>query len=144
MKVLFCNSLEQLLNNYPLIKQLYNDSFTFEKYKSMLLKMIPNHYKQIAIIDNETIVAVSGYWINTKLYTDTYLEIDNFVVDENYRGKKIGNILINEIEKIALLHEANAIVLDAFATNYNAHKFYYNQGYVAKGFHFVKFLNEEV
>ena len=33
-----------------------------------------------------------------------------------------------------------AIVLDAFSTNFSAHKFYYNHGYVPKGFHFVKFI----
>jgi hypothetical protein len=35
------------------------------------------------------------------------------------------------------------IVLDAFTGNFTAHRFYYNQGYVPKGFHFLKILNEE-
>jgi hypothetical protein len=34
------------------------------------------------------------------------------------------------------------IVLDALQ-EITAHRFYYNQGYVPKGFHFVKIINEE-
>ena len=144
MKVLLFENREQLLSTYSLIKELYNGALSYEKYEAMLVKMIPNNYRQIALFEDDNLVAVSGFWINTKLYTDTYLEIDNFIVDEKYRGKRIGEMLINELENIAIKHEANAIVLDAFATNYKAHKFYYNQGYVAKGFHFVKFLNDEL
>jgi hypothetical protein len=34
------------------------------------------------------------------------------------------------------------IVLDAYTGNY-AQSFYYNQGFVPKGFHFLKILNED-
>lgn len=140
MKIVNCITASAILENFPIIKQLYDSSFTLEKYKFLIDEMIPNGYKQIAIYQEEKLVAVSGYWINTKLYTGKYLEIDNFVVDENYHGKGFGKILIEEIEKIAKINNANAIVLDAFSTNFSAHKFYYNHGYVPKGFHFVKFI----
>jgi hypothetical protein len=35
------------------------------------------------------------------------------------------------------------IVLDAFTGNFTAHRFYYNQGYGPKGFHFVKNYYED-
>jgi hypothetical protein len=37
---------------------------------------------------------------------------------------------------------ANQICLDAYTTNFTAGKFYINHGFVPKGFHFVKFLNQ--
>jgi len=140
MKITNCITISEILINYPIIQQLYDSNFTKEKYESLIKEMIPNGYKQIAIYDTNKLVAVSGYWINTKLYSGRYLEIDNFVVDINHQGKGLGIRLINEIEKIAQKFQVNAIVLDAFSTNFNAHKFYYNQGYVPKGFHFVKFI----
>lgn len=140
MKIVNCTTAKAILENFPIIKQLYDSSFTLEKYESLIKEMVPNGYKQIAIYQDEKLVAVSGYWINTKLYTGKYLEIDNFVVDENHHGKGFGKSLIEEIEQIAKNNNANAIVLDAFSTNFSAHKFYYNQGYVPKGFHFVKFI----
>lgn len=140
MEIIHCKNINEIKLNFPIIKQLYDSSFTLEKYETLINEMIPNGYKQVTIYKEEKLVAVSGYWINTKLYTGKYLEIDNFVVDENHHGKGFGKTLIEEIEKIAKNSKANAIVLDAFSTNFSAHKFYYNQGYVPKGFHFVKFI----
>ncbi|WMW78062.1 GNAT family N-acetyltransferase [Flavobacterium sp. 20NA77.7] len=142
MNVLRCTSFEDLASNYLVIKQLYDATFTYEKYCSFLPEMISNGYSQVALYDKEKLIAVSGYWINTKLYTGKYLEIDNFIVDNAHQSKGIGKLLIAEIEKIAQQNKAKAIVLDAFTTNFGAHKFYFNQGYVPKGFHFVKFINE--
>ena len=141
MNVLICTSFEELVSNFQIIKQLYDATFTLEKYCSLLPDMISKGYTQIAIYEEEKLIAVSGYWLSTKLYTGKYLEIDNFIVDSAYQSKGIGKQLIAEIEKIAIKNEAKAIVLDAFTTNFGAHKFYFNQGYVPKGFHFVKFIN---
>lgn len=140
MEIVNCEKIEEIFLNYGVIQQLYDSNFTEEKYVALLEEMVANGYKQIAIYEEEKLVAVSGYWLNTKLYTGKYLEIDNFVVDENHHGKGFGKMLIEEIEKIAKNNKANAIVLDAFSTNFSAHKFYYNHGYVPKGFHFVKFI----
>jgi flagellar motor switch protein FliG len=35
------------------------------------------------------------------------------------------------------------VALDAYTNNFPAHKFYYNLGFVPKGFHFIKFLEEQ-
>lgn len=141
MNVLQCKSFEELAFNFSVIKQLYDTDFTYEKYCSLLPDMISKGYSQIALYDKAKLIAVSGYWVSTKLYTGKYLEIDNFIVDNAHQSKGIGKKLIAEIEKIALQNNAKAIVLDAFTTNFSAHKFYFNQGYVPKGFHFVKFFD---
>ena len=142
MNVKICTSFEDLASNYLVIKQLYDATFTLEKYCSLLPDMVSKGYTQITLYEEEKLIAVSGYWLSTKLYTGKYLEIDNFIVDNAHQSKGIGKLLIAEIEKIAQQNKAKAIVLDAFTTNFGAHKFYFNQGYVPKGFHFVKFINE--
>jgi len=142
MNVKICNSFEEMASNFSVIKQLYDATFTMDVYSLLLSDMISKGYGQVAIYKEDKLIAVSGYWINTKLYTGKYLEIDNFIVDNTHQSKGIGKLLIAEIEKIAQQNKAKAIVLDAFTTNFGAHKFYFNQGYVPKGFHFVKFINE--
>jgi hypothetical protein len=47
------------------------------------------------------------------------------------------------VEQKALNLCCTNIVLDAYTHNFKAHRFYYNQGFGAKGFHFVKILDEE-
>lgn len=129
-----------MLLNFEIIKQLYPE-LTLEKYEYLLDNMLQNKYLQVIVTHQQKTIAITGVWIATKLWSGKYVEIDSFVVHEDFRGQKIGDILINEIHKIAQENEANQIVLDAFLTNYTAGKFYINHGFVPKGFHFVKMLS---
>ena len=104
--------------------------------------MVPHNYIQIAVFENDICVGITGCWSATKLWTGKYIEIDNFIVHPEHRSKGIGKLLTDYIEQKPNLKVA-AIVLDAFTGNFAAHRFYYNQGYGPKGFHFVKILDEK-
>lgn len=134
-------TIEEMVAQLPIIKQLYPD-YTIEKYKSLLEQMVPNNYKQLIVVQENQTVGLAGFWIGTKLWSRKYLELDNVVVHQDFRSQKIGSIMTNYLNQKAIAENCNMIVLDAFTTNFGAHKFYMNHGYVPKGFHFVKFLNE--
>jgi ribosomal protein S18 acetylase RimI-like enzyme len=102
--------------------------------------MLQANYQQVIVTKNKQTIALTGVWIGTKLWSGKYIEIDSFVVHQDFRGQKIGDILIAEVHKIANKENANQIVLDAFTTNFSAGKFYINHGFQPKGFHFVKIL----
>ena len=130
----------EMLAHLDIVKQLYPD-FTVEKYGTLLDEMLKANYQQVIVTKNNKTIALTGVWIGTKLWSGKYIEIDSFVVHEDFRGQKIGDILIEEVHKIAEKEGANQIVLDAFTTNFTAGKFYINHGFQPKGFHFVKILN---
>ena len=140
MEIRILTQKAEMLAHLDIVKQLYPD-FTVEKYGTLLDEMLKANYQQVIVIKNKKIVALTGVWIGTKLWSGKYIEIDSFVVDEDFRGQKIGDILIKEVHKIAEKEGANQIVLDAFTTNFTAGKFYINHGFQPKGFHFVKILN---
>lgn len=71
------------------------------------------------------------------------MEIDNFIVHPDHRSKGIGKLLTDYVNQKAMDLDCTMIVLDAFTGNFKAHKFYYNQGYNPRGFHFIKTLNVE-
>ena len=131
---------KEMLQQLEIIQQLYPD-FTMEKYGTLLDEMLKGNYHQIIVTKNKQTIALTGVWVGTKLWSGKYIEIDSFVVHEDFRGQKIGDILIAEVHKIANKENANQIVLDAFTTNFSAGKFYINHGFQPKGFHFVKILN---
>lgn len=141
MEIRELTTLTEMTQQLNLIQQLY-PKMTLDKYESFLSEMIPNNYTQIAVFDNGTCIGITGCWFSTKLWSGKYLEIDNFVVHEAYRSQGVGKILTNFVEQKALNLGCTNIVLDAYTTNFDAHRFYYNQGYGPKGFHFVKILNE--
>lgn len=133
--------IDEMLGQFEIIKYLY-PNFTIEKYQSYLVEMIPHNYIQVGVFEGEICVGLSGLWSGTKLWSGKYLEIDNFIVHPDHRLKGIGKMMTDYIDVIAKETGCTMIVLDAFTSNFTAHKFYYNQGYVPKGFHFLKIVDE--
>jgi GNAT superfamily N-acetyltransferase len=130
-------TVEDMLPHYNLIVQL-SPQLTFESYEALLKQMVPNNYFQAAAYDDETCIAVSGYWICTKLYSGKYIEIDNFIVDEGYRSKEVGKQLLKWMLEEGKLQGCKTAMLDAYVENFKAHRFYYKEGFVARGFHYLK------
>ena len=135
-------TIEEMVAQINTIRFLY-PNISLEKYEVFLSEMLPHNYIQIAVFEEETCLGLTGCWSATKLWTGKYLEIDNFVVNPEYRSRGIGKMLTDYIEKKAIELNCSSIVLDAFTGNFGAHRFYYNQGYAPKGFHFVKILDEK-
>ncbi|MDR7369763.1 GNAT family N-acetyltransferase [Flavobacterium aquidurense] len=134
-------AIEEMVAQIGTMRFLY-PNLSVEKYEAYLSEMVPHNYIQIGVFDDDVCLGITGCWSATKLWTGKYLEIDNFVVNPDHRSKGIGKLLTDHIEEKAVRLECSSIVLDAFTGNFSAHRFYYNQGYGPKGFHFVKILDE--
>ncbi|MEY2738783.1 MAG: hypothetical protein RL259_692 [Bacteroidota bacterium] len=138
-QVLELETKTKMLEQLAIIQQLYPD-YTLEMYGNLLDKMIPHNYKQLIVVENGVTIGLAGFWIGTKLWSGKYLELDNVVVHENFRSQGIGSIMTEYLNQKAIDENCNMVVLDAYTTNFGAHKFYMNHGFVPKGFHFIKFL----
>ena len=141
MEIKELTSLEEMLPHFNLMHLMYKN-MTPEMYKSFLEAMIPNNYSQVAVFENNQCIGITGIWSQTKLWCGKSMEIDNFIVHPDHRSKGIGNMICEFVEAKAKTLECATIVLDAYTANFPAHRFYYNQGYGPKGFHFVKILDE--
>ncbi len=132
----------EMLEQLPLIQQLYPD-FTEKIYSDLLEEMLPGNYRQVVASEGETAVGLSGFWVGTKLWCGKYLELDNVIVHPLHRSKGVGKLLTEYLNQKAVDLGCKVVALDAYTNNFPAHKFYYNHGFVPKGFHFVKFLEEK-
>ena len=135
-------TIQEMLAQFETMQFLY-PKLTIEKYESYLREMIPHNYTQITVFDDDKCIGITGCWFGIKLWSGKYVEIDNFIVHPDYRSKGIGKMLTDYVNQKALDLGWTNIVLDAYTHNFKAHKFFYNQGYGAKGFHFVKILDED-
>lgn len=130
---------QQMLDQHALILQL-SPNVTREDYERMLPDMLSRGYRMVGVMEGSKCIGLSGFWTGTKLYSDKYLEIDNFVVDAGSRSKGVGKILVSWMEEEARRMGCRTIMLDAYVENFSGHKFYYREGYIARGFHFLKKL----
>lgn len=127
-----------MLAQHRLLQQLYPD-LTLPQYQELLHQMLPNGYRMVGAFDAAGKCAgLSGFWINTKLYSGKYLEVDNFVVDAACRSQGVGKLLSDWMQQEAGRHGCAAVVLDAYASNSAAHRFYFREGFYIKGYHFYK------
>ncbi|RNI32439.1 GNAT family N-acetyltransferase [Rufibacter immobilis] len=129
----------EMAQQFPLIQYL-NPKMEPERYEALLRQMLPLNYRMVGVFKGATCVGLSGYWIGTKLYSGKYLEVDNFVVEEQYRSQRIGKHLLDWLTQEAERHQCETMMLDAYVVNHAAHKFYLREGFVIKGFHFLKKL----
>lgn len=125
---------------WHLIKQLAPPDEKQENYERMLKEMLGNGYRMAAVFDGEKSVGVSGFWIGTKLYSGKYLEPDNVIVDSAYRSKGVGKLLLDWLTAEAKRSGCKMLMLDAYVENFAGHKFYYREGFIARGYHFLKKL----
>ncbi len=131
------DNASEMIAQYDLICQL-SPNVTFEEYSLMINDMVKLNYQQAVAYINEKPIGVCGFWINTKIYSGKYIELDNVVVDTKFRSKNIGQLLCDYVLEIANKNNCKTAMLDAYLENTQAHTFYERIGFTKKGFHFIK------
>lgn len=131
----------EMLEQIGLLQEMY-PSLTSADYSNDLDAMIPNNYTQIAVFENNECLGLSGIWCGTKLWCGKYIELDNIIVSSKSRSKGIGKLIFDYVQKMGEEKQVAMLSLDSYTTNHKAHKFFYNEGFGPKGFHFIKVLDE--
>ena len=134
---------QEMINNISVLQVLY-PSLTLAEYDAELDQMLPHNYGQVGVFDGENCLGISGFWIGTKLWCGKYLELDNIVVIEKHRSQGIGKLIFDFLHKKAIEHNCTMLSLDSYTSNFKAHKFFYNEGYSPKGFHFINILQSKI
>jgi GNAT superfamily N-acetyltransferase len=127
----------EMLPHWALIAQL-NNAVTGAYLDEVLDDMIAHKYRMVIVLDGEHCAGLAGIWVATKIYSGKYLEMDNVVVDKDYRSQGIGTLLTNYITQLAINEGCKTMMLDAYLENEKAHTFYERAGFIRRGYHFVK------
>lgn len=122
--------------------------------KTILLErlevMMQNNYQCLGIYDtsdslntgNEKLIGVCGLWTLTKFYNGKHLELDNVVILPEYRGKGIGELMMQWIDNYAKENNYEAIELNAYVENLKGVEFWKKTGYYIRGHHFQKLIKQ--
>lgn len=134
---------KEIFSIVPFLQKLGNYSISETLIKERLLEMTVQNYECLGIFDGEKLIGTCGLWFQTRHYAGKSLEMDHVIIDDNYRGRGIGKILVDLVCDYANKKSCNWVELNSYVHNFPSHKFFYNQGFVAKGYHFVKELKSE-
>ena len=130
-----------ILSILPLMQKLENYSVPEEIAKERIQEMSQQNYECLGVYDADTLIGICGLWFQTRHYAGRSLEVDHVIIEDSYRNLGVGKMLMEFVYDYARNKSCKWVELNTYVHNFPSHKFYYNQGFVAKGYHFVKELD---
>jgi len=124
----------------PLVQRLMGHQFPDEILQERFEEMFTQNYECHGIFLDGKLIGVFGLWFMTRHYAGRSCEPDHIYISEEHQGKGIGKKLFHYIYSIAAERGCETSELNSYVSNYRSHKFYLNEGYVIKGYHFLKRL----
>ncbi|NJY61630.1 GNAT family N-acetyltransferase [Salinimicrobium sp. CDJ15-81-2] len=141
MKLAFNKILkEEIPQILPLIQQLMGNTFSNEILTQRFEEMFTQNYECFGIFLEDELVGVFGMWFMTRHYAGRSCEPDHIYIKDDHRSKGIGKKLFEFIYAYAEERGCETSELNSYVSNYRSHKFYLNEGYEIKGYHFLKKL----
>ena len=101
----------------------------FEK-SAVDIDLASNNYKFVGIKDNELLAVSMLTYIIDPIKNLKKMHIDYFCVNENYRGKGIGRMLFDEIEKLAIREGIDVLELTSNPRRESARRLYIDKGMI--------------
>lgn len=126
---------------WPLISEA-NAQMTRDDFDARLQEMIGLGYRCLAAFEGDTLAGICGYWYGVQFWCGPYMELDNVRVHPDFRGKKVGDILLAEIENMGREKGCKLAWLKSYTHNTPAHKFFHRNDYWIQGFIFRKNLSD--
>lgn len=106
----------------PLL-QVLDERLGDELLEERLNEMFERGYLCVGIFDNSKLIGLSGLWILTKYYVGRHIEPDDVVILPEYRGKGIGEQLMQWIYQFAREQGCVASELNCYVGNSAGQKF---------------------
>jgi GNAT superfamily N-acetyltransferase len=131
---------EALPNILPMLVSLNNEAISEKVLAQRLSEMSQQNYSCVGVYDGDQLVGMCGLWFQTRHYAGKSVEMDHVFLQPPYRNKGIGKLLMDYVYDLARHRNCLWVELNTYVHNFASHKFYYNQGFVAKGYHFIKEL----
>lgn len=124
----------------PLVQRLMENQFSDEVLQQRFEEMFTQNYECFGIYQEEALIGVFGMWFMTRHYAGRSCEPDHIYIEETYRNQGVGKKLFEFIYSYAREKGCETSELNSYVHNFKSHKFYLNEDYVIKGYHFLKKL----
>lgn len=111
-----------------------------ENYLKQVKEMQQETYTLAYIKDGENVIAIAGFRYLQMLYCGKIIYIDDLSTLPESRGKGYASQLLDFIFNLAMEKNLEAVHLDSGYQRFDAHKLYFNKGFIINAYHFSKKL----
>ena len=134
MHVKELTTIDEMLTVYDVQAQMYTD-MTRAKYEEIIPQRIADGYRMLGVFDGDTCICTAGFWIGVRFYCGKFIQLDNMVADEQHRAKGAGKAVVDWIKELGKKEGCNRILIDTYVENFDAHRFFYREGFIIRGYH---------
>ena len=131
---------DDILTIIPLVYKLNNYSVSKDILEQRFLEMNSQNYECAGIYSSEKLIGICGLWFCTRHYSGKSVEPDHVYIDDDFRGQGLGKAFFKWIYEYTKSKGCESVELNTYVSNYDSHKFYYNEGFKILGYHFLKKL----
>lgn len=124
----------------PLVEKLNDFTVSEALLKERFSEMINQNYECAVVYDDDKLIGVCGLWYCTRHYSGRSVEPDHVIIDDTYRGVGLGKQFFEWIYNYVAKKGFESVELNTYVSNYQSHKFYFNEGFKILGYHFLKKL----
>ena len=125
------------------IANYIKDSLNTEQLKAELNNLSSQFY--IAYSNDEVVgyLKINFGDAQTESFNENALEVQRIYVLQNFHGKNIGQLLLDEVKKIAQITNVDSVWLGVWEENHRALRFYTKNGFVVFDKHVFIMGNDE-
>ncbi|GJH24577.1 GNAT family N-acetyltransferase [Caballeronia novacaledonica] len=126
---------------FDVMKELRPHLTDAHAFAAQMRRQREESYRLLAACDEDgTILGLAGYRTQTNTLYGRFVYLDDLVVTARLHRSGIGEQLLGKVREIALHSRCAHFVLDTGLHMALAQRFYYRNGLLAKGMHFVETL----
>ena len=112
-------------------------------YAAQIARQRAQGYRLLAAWRDDAIVGLAGYRLQDNLIYGRFIYVDDLVVTASLHRGGLGEGLLQAARQQAVALHCKHFVLDTGLHMALAQRFYFRQGLLAKGMHFVEALEQE-
>lgn len=129
-----------LLAAYDVVAELRPHLHGATAFADQVLRQRQQGYRLLAAYVDDTVCGLAGYRLQENLLYGRFVYVDDLIVTARLQRSGLGAELLRAVRQIATGLDCAHFVLDTGLHMALAQRFYYRQGLLAKGLHFVESL----
>lgn len=130
----------ELESSFELMRQLRPHLSDASAYVGQLIRQIRHGYLLLGALREEQVIGLIGFRESENLLYGRFIYVDDLIVAPSQRHSGLGGRLLSAARDEARSRACEHFVLDTGLHMPLAQRFYFHEGLLAKGMHFVQSL----